>query len=204
MFTSKKSLNSITHGVFVSVVVLRNENNREFLTLEREYTEHYSPVGPSERKLVEEMAVCEWRQRRVWATETAGIDLQMDLDAAEVENKFKRLDEPVRTAFAMKNLADNSSFLELMHRYETRFSRQYDRALRRLLELQDRRNRQPEPPQRDKQKLQNEPGTGPNSGPEPRPSGSGRPVTVLQPREASPVEPESPGNRPTPHVTMRT
>jgi hypothetical protein len=150
------SSNSTTHGIFTSAVVLRNENNQEFLALEREYTEHYSPLGPSERKLVEEMAVCEWRQRRVWATETAGIDLQMDLDAPGLEKEFEQLDEPVRAAIAIKNLADNSSFLELMHRYETRFSRQYDRALRRLLDLQDRRSRQPEPPQRDRQNLQNE------------------------------------------------
>jgi hypothetical protein len=133
--------NAVTHGIFVSPVVLRNENNQEFLKLEQEYTEYYSPVGPAERKLIEEMSVCEWRQRRVWTTETAGIDLQMDLDAKEIEKKFNRIDEPVRTAIALKNLADNSSFLELMHRYETRFSRQYDRALRRLLELQDRRRR---------------------------------------------------------------
>jgi hypothetical protein len=150
------SANATTHGIFTSPVVLRNENNQEFLALEREYTEHYSPLGPSERKLVEEMAVCEWRQRRVWSTETAGIDLQMDLDAPGIEKEFEQLDEPVRAAIAIKNLADNSSFLELMHRYETRFSRQYDRALRRLLDLQDRRNRQPEPPQRDNRILQNE------------------------------------------------
>jgi hypothetical protein len=150
------SANATTHGIFTSPVVLRNENNQEFLTLEREYTEHYSPLGPSERKLVEEMVVCEWRQRRVWAAETAGIDLQMDLDAPGLQKEFEQLDEPVRAAIAIKNLADNSSFLELMQRYETRFSRQYDRALRRLLDLQDRRNRQPEPPQRDNRILQNE------------------------------------------------
>ena len=80
----------------------------------------------------------------------------MDEDGPGLAKTYDQIDEPARTAMAIKNLADNSSFLELMHRYETRFSRQYDRALRRLLDLQGRRNRQPPPPQKDKSILQNE------------------------------------------------
>jgi hypothetical protein len=156
--------NATTHGVFTSSVVLRNENDPAFAALVRDYTEHYAPVGPSERKLVDELAVCEWRQRRVWAAETAGLDVQIDEDAPALAKSYEKIDEPVRTATAIKNLSTSSSFLDLMRRYETAFSRQYDRALRRLLAFQDLRKRQLPPSQPSAEKLQNE------TGPLPRPS----------------------------------
>jgi hypothetical protein len=42
-------------------------------------------------------------------------------------------------ALAFKSLSDNSRSLDLMNRYEARYERQYFRAHRRLLEVQDRR-----------------------------------------------------------------
>ncbi|HET8549319.1 MAG TPA: hypothetical protein VFL57_15005, partial [Bryobacteraceae bacterium] len=86
---------------------------------------------------------------------------------------------------------DNSSFLELMHRYETRFSRQYDRALRRLLDLQDRRNREPQPPQAEKANLQNE--TAPAET-EPRPPASGEPAANKAQTQARRSDSDQPGD----------
>jgi hypothetical protein len=136
MLNSHKPVDAITHGVSF---VLRNENKQEFRSLEREYMRHYSPVGPSERKLVEGFAAPEWRHHRVRAIETA-----------ELEKSVESLDERVRTASGLKKLADNASFVRLMARYEMGFSRQYDHALRRLLAFQHRCRHE-------KQNLPNEP-----------------------------------------------
>jgi hypothetical protein len=72
-----------------------------------------------------------------------------------------RFDEAVRSAVAFTHMADESFFLDNMHRYETRFTRQIDRAAFRLIALQERRTRKneqaPAHPQ-NKTILQNETG----------------------------------------------
>ena len=128
------------------------------------------------------MIVCTWRLRRIWQAETAGIDLQMDEDSIEIAQKYKVIDQPCRGAIAFKHLADQSNFLDLLQRYDRSLSRQFDRALARLKEMQKDRggydrnaNLQNEPklpagpepvlqneptPAPAEAKLQNEPGTG--------------------------------------------
>ncbi len=142
---ARSSRNSSSHGIFTSPVVLRNENNAEFLKLEDAFMDEWDPQGPTEEAMVEQMIVCRWRLNRIWATEAAGIDMQMDEDAAELAQTYGEFDEACRTAAALKHLADNSKFLDLMQRYDRSLSRQFDRALARLRELQRDRAPQPEP-----------------------------------------------------------
>jgi len=163
---ARSSQNSASHGIFRSPFVLRNENDSAFLELEAQFNQEWDPKGPTETALVEQMILCHWRLKRIWQTETAGIDLQMDHDGPQIEKDYKEFDEPCRSAIAFKNLADNSKFLDLMQRYDRSLSRQFDRALTRLRELQ--RDRAPEPtpepvpkpepeqPQPDPRNLQNE------------------------------------------------
>jgi hypothetical protein len=142
---ARSSRNSSSHGIFTSPVVLRNENNAEFRKLEARFLEEWAPQGPTEETLVEQMIVSRWRLSRIWQVEAAGIDLQMDEDAPEMERKYGEFDESCRTAAALKNLVDNSKFLDLMQRYDRSLSRQFDRALSRLRELQRDRAPLPEP-----------------------------------------------------------
>jgi hypothetical protein len=140
---ARSSRNSSTHGIFTSPFVLRNEKNAEFLKLEAGFLEEWAPQGPTESALVDQMIICRWRLVRIWQVETAGLDMQMDEDAGELERNYGEFDEACRTAAAFKHLADNSKFLDLMQRYERSLSRQFDRALARLREL--RRDRLPNP-----------------------------------------------------------
>ena len=61
--SSKSSRNAVTHGIFTSVLVLRNENDEDFLRLEAQYNGLYHPVGPLERNLVDQMIAADWRLR---------------------------------------------------------------------------------------------------------------------------------------------
>ena len=70
--------------------------------------------------------------RRTWVTETAAIDLQMDRDAPELQKEL-------RAAVALTDMSDESQFLDNMHRNEVCFSRQIDRASKRLAALQEKR-----------------------------------------------------------------
>src|SRR5712692_9129897 len=128
----KSSLNALTHGHTSKTVnvVLANESDNRFKAVLDSYVEHFEPDGPIEKDLVEEMAVAKWRQRRLWSIETAELDRQMDL-------LEEQLDDATNTAVAFGKLADESNILALVHRYETRMSRTYDRALKTLLKLQE-------------------------------------------------------------------
>ncbi len=137
--------------------------------MEAEFKEEWNPQGPTETALVEQMIICHWRLKRIWQAEAAGIDLQMDHDAPELERAYAEFDEPCRTAAAFKNLADNSKFLDLMQRYDRSLSRQFDRALARLRELRRDRatqlvqpnanvlQKETDPPEPDQVEPQNEP-----------------------------------------------
>jgi hypothetical protein len=159
---TRSSRNSSSHGIFTSPGVLRNENNADFLNLEARFIAEWDPQGPTEEALVDQMIVCRWRLARIWEAEAAGIDMQMDEDAPDMQRKYGQFDEPCRTAAALKHLADNSKFLDLMQRYDRSLSRQFDRALTRLRELQRDRSPnpetqgEPEPAQSTTTNLQNE------------------------------------------------
>jgi hypothetical protein len=154
---ARSARNASTHGIFKSPFVLRNEQDALFLQLEAEFTEEWDPQGPTESALVDQMVICRWRLNRVWATEAAAIDMQMDEDAEALAEKYGEFDEACRTAAAMKHLSDDSNFLSLLQRYDTSLSRQFDRALVRLRQFKRDRAPQPLPDQLHTKKLQNEP-----------------------------------------------
>jgi hypothetical protein len=59
----------------------------------------------------------------------------MDAQEKEVEKKYASIDETTRLALAWMEQAKSSS-LGMIHRYETRFRRNYERALANLQQLQ--------------------------------------------------------------------
>jgi outer membrane biosynthesis protein TonB len=95
----------------------------------------------------------------------------------EIEKQYLQPDSGVHMAMAFRSLAEESSCMALVSRYETRLSRMYDRAYRTLLQLQ----RQAAEPK--KQKAEPEP-------PEPpKPNGSNQ-ITMV-PERTPPSEPEA-------------
>ena len=162
----RAAMNAIRHGVLSNkFIVLQSESQEEFDDLKLNYYMALEPANFMERELVDEIVWAKWRQRRAIASETATIDLQMDLDAPKVEELIEDVDDATRTAHAIKTLANEGNDLALLNRYETRFHRIYYRALKQLMELQDRRRAQAEvveteepapAPQPEKAKLPNE------------------------------------------------
>ena len=74
------------------------------------------------------MVVSRWRQIRLWSMEKAGLDYQ-------IARQEEPVDPPTKAALAFRALSDESRSLELMNRYETRYDRQFARALARLTSL---------------------------------------------------------------------
>ena len=82
------------------------------------------------------MVAARWRHRRVWLIQTAAIDLQMDRMAPEIAKQFKVITHPTRLSLAFTTMANEEKSLQLLLRYETTYSRAFDRALKALEKMQ--------------------------------------------------------------------
>jgi hypothetical protein len=128
------SQNRVRHGLLARTIVLKGESWRRFSTLLNRLRGEFLPEGPVETALVDTIAACCWRRMRLWSLEKAAIN-------HEVQNNALVYDPPTQVAIAWRNLSDTGRSLDLLSRYEGRLDSQYDRAIRRLEQLQKRRNR---------------------------------------------------------------
>lgn len=124
----RSAQNAVRHGFLAQTVVLQDEDAAEFqLTLDA-LVARFQPADDVELALVEEMAAAQWRKRRSWAIETSMMN------AAAAGAKTSR---PVdRMTHAFTTLAAGPE-LALMHRYETRQTRMFQRALQNLMMLRE-------------------------------------------------------------------
>lgn len=95
------------------------------------YVDELQPQTQIENDLIEQMAVCKWRQRRLWTVESATLDLLMLRQREEIALEFDSIDEATRLAIAFQSTAEKGA-MGLYHRYETSMRRSWDRALDRL------------------------------------------------------------------------
>jgi len=130
-----------------TTIVLNGESTDRFLDLFTALLDEFQPQTPFEESLIENMAVVRWRQMRIWGMEKASMEYEMHRLGAM--SHLAALDPSeqaaTRAAIAFRNLSDDSRSLELIHRYESRYDRQYYRAHRRFLEVRDRRTPPPTP-----------------------------------------------------------
>ena len=131
------SRNAIRHGILARCLVMEGELPGLFEDLYARFHADLHPRNDIERALVEEMVTSWWRKQRVWGMESARIQHQIKTNDA-MGRLVEVTDPATRTALAVGDLADNSHALDLYLRYETRYERQFHRALYRLLALQSR------------------------------------------------------------------
>jgi hypothetical protein len=99
-------------------VCLQNEEPEEFRALSDDLVFEHAPVTTTEHLTVHEMATARWRHNRALSNETALLDRQMDQMIKKIAEEQDGVDEPTRAALAFRELADESSSLALLHRYE--------------------------------------------------------------------------------------
>ncbi len=128
------SQNATRHGLLSQSLLLDGESKERFDLLLASLRDEFQPRTNTEANLVETLATARWRQLRACALECAIINEEIRNQAQNTEH----LDPATRAATAIRTLGDHSSQLEIINRYETRFERQYDRALDRLLKLKKR------------------------------------------------------------------
>jgi hypothetical protein len=109
-------------------VVLENESNECFDDLVTQHIQRFAPADGVEFAMVEEMAAANWRMRRAWAIENRLMEKAIA--------KQPPGDDLSRLADAFSQLAASPE-LSLLHRYEARLHRIYQRALDKLLILRE-------------------------------------------------------------------
>jgi hypothetical protein len=135
------------------------ETAEQFIRLMDRLRDDLRPAGALEEVLVEKIAICYWRLRRVLRSENGEIRKGLDgVPAARAsERKMMKLLHPERAA-TPKNDADwmecerarrslpDDDVVDKILRYETTVERQLYRAVHLLERLQQRRNGEEVPP----------------------------------------------------------
>ena len=151
------SMNAVKHGMTARYPIFTNEDRTKFENHRQEFYDEWQPQSPSERACIERMVMSLWRENRGMHWEAAMIDLQMDKQRAEIAEKYDGpLDPPTYTVTAVRIIMDETTAFDRLQRYEARAQRTYDRALKQLLQLQDRREKRERPNRKNSERERSE------------------------------------------------
>jgi hypothetical protein len=134
--------NALRDGLLASTVVLEGESQTRFLEILNAFIAEVQPNTASEMMLVENMAVCRWRQMRIWGFEKAVIALEVARQEAELKDATPSAGQNIETARAFHSLGEKSRALDLMQRCETAYSRQFARCVDRIKQGRSRQAQQ--------------------------------------------------------------
>jgi hypothetical protein len=130
------SRNATRHGMLSKTVLIEGESPAHFAILLAELHAEFQPLPGSETALVESMAVCRWRQLRLWGMEAASVTHEIRNQKEMAQETTSALTHAV---FATRNLTDHSRLLDFLAHQENRCDRQYDRKHKLLTALLARR-----------------------------------------------------------------
>ncbi len=111
------SRNNTRHGILADVVLLEGESRERFTALVNSVIAEYQPETHTEFTLVQKIAVAHWRQMRIWAMDSAGINHEMRAQSAAMTTESAA----TRASLAFRNLSNDNRYLEIMNRYEHAF-----------------------------------------------------------------------------------
>jgi hypothetical protein len=132
---SRSSKNATRHGLLADCLVLEYESREDFDSLHDDFVARFRPADDVELGLVEEMLSAFWRQRRGWAIETRIMDDAISTQPPD-NDELSRLTDAFTAVAAQPNLG-------LIHRYETRLHRIFQRALANLIQMRSMKELSP-------------------------------------------------------------
>jgi hypothetical protein len=131
----RSSLNALRHGLTGQIVVMPTEDLAAYQRRLAGYNDEYRPKGSTEEDLVQALADTAWRLNRVAALETNLLTLGLT-------NPTPGIDGPEQIQDAMSivaSLESQSKALANLSLHSQRLSRQFERTVAQLRELQDAR-----------------------------------------------------------------
>lgn len=134
----RSSLNSLRHGLTGQTIVLPSEDLAAYQAFSKRFFDDLQPSGMLEEQLVQTLADCSWRLNRARAIETN----LLTLGQIEAEDAIQANHPEAAAALAMaQSYRDQAKALANLSMLEQRLSRQFEKALKQLQELQDERRK---------------------------------------------------------------
>jgi hypothetical protein len=131
----RSSLNALRHGLTGHVIVLPSEDHAAY----QAHTNRF--FDDLQQQLVQSVADTSWRLNRVAALETNLLTLGMTEQAAAINTAEPEVHAALATAASLREQARALSNLSM---HEHRLSRQFERALNQLREIQSERREKEE------------------------------------------------------------
>src|SRR5580693_2252122 len=123
----KSSLNALRHGLTSQIVVMPTEDLQAYQLHLKSFADEYNPQGATEENLVQSLADTSWRLNRVAALETNLLTL--DVTHEQIQDAMSIVAALESQSQALSNLSMHSQ----------RLSRQFERTVIQLRDLQQTR-----------------------------------------------------------------
>jgi hypothetical protein len=127
-------LNGVKHGLTAETIVLKGESQADFTAMLDSFEAEHDPTTPTEEALVVQLALANWRLRRLYHQEAGFYTCQ--LQSLTGMQKDLNLDDAGRMGHAA---AWSESTLGMFNRQESRLERTFFRALHELQRLRKER-----------------------------------------------------------------
>jgi hypothetical protein len=132
----QSSLNALRHGLTGQIVVMPTEDLEAYQSHLKSFNVEYHPQGATESHLVQALADASWRLNRVAALETNLLTLGI----ANALSPITDAPSPVQDAFSIvAALESQSKALANLSMHSQRLSRQFERTVAQLRDLQKTR-----------------------------------------------------------------
>jgi hypothetical protein len=129
---ARSSQNAIRHGLLADTLVFPGESEERFCDLLTVLEHELQPEPGVETDQVHLIAAAHWRRMRLWSVEKSQYleETSKRLAAAGQHLEQGSGDTPLtQLTRSFRTLSDESHALELLNRYESRYSREYRNAL---------------------------------------------------------------------------
>jgi hypothetical protein len=131
----QSSLNALRHGLTGQIVVMPTEDLAAYQLHLKSFTDEYHPSGATESNLVQALADTTWRLNRVAALETNLLTLGVT-HASPIADAPPQVQDAMSIVAALESQSKALSNLSL---HSQRLSRQFERTVTQLRELQKTR-----------------------------------------------------------------
>jgi hypothetical protein len=135
----RSSLNALRHGLTGQIVVMPTEDLRAYQLHLKSFTDEYDPKGATEANLVQAVADTSWRLNRVAAMETNLLTLGIATASSPTADAPEQVQDALSIVAALES---QSKALSNLSMHSQRLSRQFERTVAQLRELQETRRDQ--------------------------------------------------------------
>jgi hypothetical protein len=132
----QSSLNALRHGLTGQIVVMPNEDLQAYQAHIKSFTDEYTPKGATEAHLVQALADTSWRLNRVAALETNLLSLGIATAVSPLADAPPQVQDALSIASALES---QSKALSNLSMHSQRLSRQFERTVAQLRDLQTAR-----------------------------------------------------------------